>query len=60
MATVLGVTSSRIVANLSWRWFYWIMTIPGAVAFFLLLIFLPETKFLRSKDELCKKYLQMG
>jgi MFS family permease len=52
IGTILGVNSSRIVANLSWRWFYWIMTIPGALAFVLLFVFLPETKYHRTKDAL--------
>jgi MFS family permease len=51
MDTVLGITSSRIVAALSWRWFYWMMTIPGGLAFILILVFLPETTYVRSKDE---------
>jgi MFS family permease len=54
MDTVLGITTSRILAALSWRWFYRIMTIPGGLAFVLILVLLPETKHVRSKDEIGK------
>jgi MFS family permease len=52
MACGLGIASSHIVADLSWRWFYWIMTIPGALAFILTFIFVPETKYPRSMEAL--------
>ncbi|KAF1808142.1 MFS general substrate transporter [Eremomyces bilateralis CBS 781.70] len=52
MACGLGIASSRIVADLGWRWFYWIMTIPAGLAFILIFVFVPETKFPRSQKSL--------
>lgn len=56
MACGLGIASSHIVADLSWRWFYWIMTIPAGLAFILILIFVPESKFARSQGALGKVF----
>jgi len=54
MACGLGIGSTHIVADLGWRWFYWIMTISGGIAFILCFIFVPETKFSRSQESLGK------
>jgi predicted MFS family arabinose efflux permease len=56
MACGLGIGSSHIVSDLGWRWFYWIMTIPGGVAFIMCFIFVPETKFPRSHESLGKDF----
>jgi hypothetical protein len=37
---------------LSWRWLYWILSIPAGLNCVLLYIFLPETRFVRSIAEL--------
>ncbi|KAL8367094.1 hypothetical protein RB595_000414 [Gaeumannomyces hyphopodioides] len=48
----LGIASPYIAANHSWRWIYWVTTGFGVVAWALLLLFLPETRWTRSKEEL--------
>lgn len=44
--------SPIIVARLSWRYIYWITSGLGIFAWFLLIVFVPETRFIRSDAEL--------
>lgn len=41
-----------IVARLSWRYIYWITASLGIFAWFLIIAFVPETRFIRSDAEL--------
>lgn len=52
----LGVTKPYIAANHGWRMIYWITTGFGMVAWALLLLFLPETRWTRSKEELSRSF----
>lgn len=49
---VLGIGTPYIVVDLSWRWVYFITSI--AAGFFLcgVFVFLPETKWQRSRSEM--------
>lgn len=44
--------SPVIVARLGWRYIYWITAGLGTFAWFLLVAFVPETRFTRSDAEL--------
>ncbi|RDL33935.1 uncharacterized protein BP5553_08303 [Venustampulla echinocandica] len=48
----LGIGSSYIIANLSWRWLYYILAILTAVSWVMLLAFVPETRWQRSTSEM--------
>ena len=50
--TGLGTVTLRIASNYDWRWIYYITSGAGIIAWILLLIFLPETRWKRSKEEL--------
>lgn len=44
--------SPVIVARLSWRWIYWLTAGIGVFSWFMLIAFVPETRFFRSDAEL--------
>ena len=48
----MGIASFHIVANLTWRWFYWVVSIPSGIAAFMAFVFIVETKFDRSQAAL--------
>jgi MFS family permease len=48
----LGIGSPVIVANLGWRYLYFITSGIAIVAWLALFVFLPETRWTRSKEEL--------
>ncbi|KAF6803704.1 major facilitator superfamily transporter [Colletotrichum sojae] len=48
----LGVATPWLSANYTWRWIYYITSGLGVVAWALLIAFLPETRWTRSKEEL--------
>ncbi|KAL2832206.1 major facilitator superfamily domain-containing protein [Aspergillus pseudoustus] len=48
---VIGIVSTYIVAALSWRWFYWILTIASGVCFIMVLLFIPETTWPRAPGD---------
>ncbi|KAI6272230.1 hypothetical protein MCOR27_005317 [Pyricularia oryzae] len=48
----VGIATPYIAANYSWRWIYWITSGFGVFAWVLLLFFMPETRFTRSKKAL--------
>lgn len=48
----LGIAGPYIAANYDWRWVYFITSGLGFVAWILLIVFLPETRWKRSKAEL--------
>lgn len=50
----LGIASPVIVANIGWRYLYFITSGLAVVAWFALVVFLPETRWERSKEELSK------
>lgn len=52
--SVLGTVSTYIIAALDWRWYIWILFIITTVAFFLIVILVPETTFPRSELDLGK------
>ncbi|EJT82127.1 hypothetical protein GGTG_02101 [Gaeumannomyces tritici R3-111a-1] len=55
----LGIASPYIAANHSWRWIYRVTTGFGAVAWALLLLFLPEARWARSKEELNRFFVRL-
>ncbi|KAF3768741.1 MFS general substrate transporter [Cryphonectria parasitica EP155] len=48
----LGIASPIIVVRLNWRYIYWITAGLGVLAWFFLLAFVPESRFIRSDAEL--------
>lgn len=52
--TALGAAAPYIAANYDWRWIYFITSGLGLAAWILLIAFLPETRWKRSKAELCE------
>ena len=52
MLVLFGVLSPWIAANYSWRWIYWITSGLCLVAWVGLIFLVPETRKLRSKEEL--------
>ncbi|KAF4636494.1 hypothetical protein G7Y89_g1585 [Cudoniella acicularis] len=48
----LGIGSSYIVANLSWRWLYFILAILTAASWLMLVAFVPETRWQRTSEEM--------
>ncbi|KAK1986123.1 major facilitator superfamily transporter [Colletotrichum cereale] len=51
----LGIVSPIIVSRLSWRYIYWITSGVGVLAWFGLILLVPETRWIRSDDELAGK-----
>ncbi|TQN69605.1 putative MFS-type transporter [Colletotrichum shisoi] len=51
----LGIMSPIIVSRLSWRFIYWITSGVGVLAWFGLIFLVPETRWIRSDDELAGK-----
>ncbi|TLS22097.1 uncharacterized protein PpBr36_09239 [Pyricularia pennisetigena] len=51
----LGIGSPSIVAHQGWRFLYWITSSVGVFAFILLVLFVPETRWIRSVEELAGK-----
>lgn len=50
--TILGIVTPYIASVHDWRWIYYITSGGGIVAWLLLIVFLPETRWTRSKEEL--------
>jgi MFS family permease len=48
----LGIGSSYIVANLSWRWLYFILAILTAASWLMLVAFVSETRWQRTSEEM--------
>lgn len=48
----IGIFSPMIIAATDWRWIYWITACPAAVAWVLIVIFVPETRWRRTTQEL--------
>jgi MFS family permease len=48
----LGVAAPYLAANFTWRLIYYITSGAGVLAWFLLIIFQPETRWTRTKEEL--------
>ncbi|ORY67310.1 major facilitator superfamily domain-containing protein [Pseudomassariella vexata] len=55
----LGVSAPVIVARLSWRYLYWITASAGVVAWLGLIAFVPETRWIRSSEELAGKSMHL-
>ncbi|WYZ39290.1 hypothetical protein EsH8_III_001204 [Colletotrichum jinshuiense] len=51
----LGIVSPIIVARLSWRYIYWITSGVGVIAWIGLILLVPETRWIRSDEELAGK-----
>ncbi|KAL2876156.1 hypothetical protein SGCOL_008699 [Colletotrichum sp. CLE4] len=51
----LGIMSPIIVSRLSWRVIYWITSGVGVLAWIGLILLVPETRWIRSDDELAGK-----
>ncbi|KAH8885590.1 major facilitator superfamily transporter [Thozetella sp. PMI_491] len=54
---LFGVLSPWITANYSWRWIYWITSSLCLLAWFGIIFLVPETRKLRSKEELAGQEL---
>lgn len=50
--TALGIITPYIASVYDWRWIYYITSGLGVIAWLLLIVFLPETRWNRSKEEL--------
>ena len=48
----VGLVAPYIVVDLDWRWLYYILGFFGALSWVLLLLFVPETRWLRTLEEL--------
>lgn len=48
----LGICAPIVVADYSWRVLYWITSALAIFAWLLLVVFLPESRWIRSKEEL--------
>lgn len=48
----LGIAAPYVAANYTWRWLYFITSGLGILAWILLIVGLPETRWKRSKEEL--------
>ena len=48
----IGLAAPYIIADLDWRWLYYILGILGTFSWVLLLLFVPETRWLRTSEEL--------
>ncbi|KAI9699573.1 MAG: hypothetical protein M1820_007071 [Bogoriella megaspora] len=48
----IGLGAPYAIAELNWRWLYYILGILGAFSWVLLLLFVPETRWLRTSEEL--------
>lgn len=55
--TALGTVTPYIASVYDWRWIYYITSGFGIVAWLLLVVFLPETRWTRSKEELSRRSL---
>ncbi|KAK2032977.1 major facilitator superfamily transporter [Colletotrichum zoysiae] len=51
----LGIASPLIVSRLTWRFIYWITSGVGVLAWIGLILLVPETRWIRSDDELAGK-----
>lgn len=50
----IGLTSPLIVVRLSWRYIYYITAITGIVVWIAMIFLVPETRWVRTQDELGK------
>ncbi|KAI9662568.1 MAG: hypothetical protein M1821_008735 [Bathelium mastoideum] len=48
----IGIAAPYVVAELDWRWLYYILGILGTFSWVLLLLFVPETRWMRTSEEL--------
>ncbi|KAJ2901908.1 hypothetical protein MKZ38_001260 [Zalerion maritima] len=53
----LGIASPIIVARYTWRYIYYITSGVGILAWAMLIAFVPETRWIRTKDELAGKQI---
>lgn len=54
MIITFGILGPWIAVHYSWRWLYFITSGFGIVAWVLLLVYVPESRKARSKEELGK------
>lgn len=54
----IGLSSPLIVIRLSWRWIYYITAVTGIVVWIAMIFLVPETRWIRSPDELGKQSQQ--
>lgn len=52
----IGMTSPMIIVKLSWRWIYYITSVLGIVAWIAMIFLVPETRYVRSREELGKSF----
>lgn len=50
------ITSPYVVLRISWRYLYYITSGVGILVWLLLIAFVPETRWIRSDDELGKSF----
>ncbi|ORY70914.1 major facilitator superfamily domain-containing protein [Pseudomassariella vexata] len=51
----IGLTSPLIITRLSWRWIYYLTGGVGVLAWFMIIFLVPETRWVRTPDELAGK-----
>ncbi|CAK7213626.1 hypothetical protein SEUCBS140593_001908 [Sporothrix eucalyptigena] len=49
---VLGIAGPWLAAHYTWRWVYWITSALGLIVWILIIVFVPETKWNRTPEEL--------
>ncbi|KAI1333779.1 major facilitator superfamily transporter [Xylariaceae sp. FL0016] len=52
-----GVAGPYVSAKLTWRWIYWVTSAFGIVAWLLIIVFVPETRYPRSPEALAGQKL---
>lgn len=52
MIVLFGIIGPYVAANWTWRWLYFITSGVGILAWFALILFVPESRRWRSKEEL--------
>jgi MFS family permease len=50
--TIFGIISPYIALHYSWRWIYWVTSGAGILAWIMIILFVPETRTMRTKQEL--------
>lgn len=54
MIVLFGILAPYISTNYTWRWVYLITSGIGVFAWLFLIAFVPESRRMRSKEELCE------
>lgn len=58
MIVTFGILAPYISTEYTWRWVYLITSGIGIFAWIFLIAFVPESRKMRSKEELCQYFVQ--